>query len=65
MSAESDFVVTWVINVDAEGPVDAARTALDMMRDDCSIGAVFEVTDKGGHVFEVDLNDDDPVAVEK
>lgn len=60
---EYHFSVTWTIDVDAVGPIDAAQQALEIMRDNNSIANVFTATDDEGNEFRVDLNDPDPEPV--
>jgi hypothetical protein len=40
------YRVTWTIDIDADGPYDAARRALQIQRDPASIATVFDVTDR-------------------
>lgn len=53
---EGDMLVEWSIELTADNPVTAARTALRMHRDPGSIAAVFTVTDREGRRWEVDLD---------
>jgi hypothetical protein len=49
------YRVTWVIDVDADGPREAALQALEIMRDPASIATVFTVADDQGNRVDVDL----------
>lgn len=53
---EEEFVVTWSMPFDAEGPIDAARQALGVLQDPENIATVFVVTDPAGRRFQVDLD---------
>jgi len=50
-----EYTVTWRIEVDADSPEHAARTALEMQRDPDSLATHFEVVAPDGRVVEVDL----------
>ena len=57
-----EWIVMWTIDVDANDPVDAARCALEIMRDPESTATCFQVVSKGeggemkwGGMHEVDL----------
>lgn len=53
-----NFTVEWLIELDAEDAVDAARQALAIHRDPDSIATVFTVTDNAGGVsVEIDLEE--------
>jgi len=43
----TDYVVTWVIDVDADSPEEAARKALDIQRDPESTANCFDVAEYG------------------
>ena len=49
------YRVTWVIDLDAGSPEDAARKALAIHRDPDSWATHFEVQDQAGRTQEVDL----------
>lgn len=51
----TSYVVTWVIDVDADSPQGAAQRAWDLMHRPGSEANVFTVTDPGGAATEVDL----------
>jgi len=54
----TEYSVQWNIDLDAAGPVKAAKEALKIHRDQGSIATVFEVTNKkSGTKFIVDLSD--------
>jgi hypothetical protein len=38
-----DYRVTWVINVEADSPMDAAKQALEIQRDPKSTATIFDV----------------------
>ena len=50
-----EYIVVWTIDCEAESPKAAAEFALEVQRDDKSIATVFEVKNKNGKLFEVDL----------
>lgn len=52
-----EYQATWQINVDAETPVDAAKTALEIQRDPTSTATVFTVVSDTGKSTEVDLQE--------
>lgn len=41
------YVVTWVIDIDADSPVDAAKEAQTIQRDPSSLATVFTVREFG------------------
>lgn len=49
--------VTWVVDVEAETAVGAAKEALAMQRDPDSIATVFDVSDDDGSKVRVDLTE--------
>lgn len=51
-----EYYVRWDIDLKAESPEDAARTALAIMRDPDSLATVFEVIDVHGEITTVDLD---------
>ena len=55
----SQFLVEWKIDIGADNPVEAARQALMIMRDNdpANTATFFEVTDENGDVTRVDLDD--------
>jgi len=55
------WTVNWTIEVDANDPVDAARCALEIIRDPNSTAPCFDVVDDDGDLHEVDLQTDDPL----
>ena len=50
-----EWRVIWQIDVDANDPVDAARVALETMRNPDSFALCFEVVDEDGELHDVDL----------
>ena len=50
-----NYLVTWLIDLEAESPEDAARQALDIQRDPDSWALVFGVREPGKRVVRVDL----------
>ena len=50
-----EFVVTWVIELDADSPEEAARQALEVQRDAESIATHFRVRDADGNEIEIDI----------
>jgi hypothetical protein len=61
------FKICWEIQLDADTPLDAAKTALDWIREDNTTGNAphqFYVQEEGKkEVFSVDLIEDDEDAV--
>lgn len=55
------YRVSWVIELDAESPVEAAALALEIQRDPESIATVFEVQEVAGPSGQVDLCLDRPL----
>ena len=53
-----DYTIEWRIELAAETPVDAARQALEIMRDPASTSTVFTVLDDEGETHEIDLEED-------
>lgn len=49
-----EYTVTWTIQVDGDSPLEAAETALGMLREGTTAWA-FTVEDKDGHSVEVDF----------
>jgi hypothetical protein len=47
--------VVWEVNVDADGPREAAEKALAMQRNPESTATVFDVTNEHGQTVRVDL----------
>jgi hypothetical protein len=51
-----EFHIVWTIDLDAESPIEAARLALKMMRDEHSTATVFTVVNsETKQVTQVDL----------
>ena len=50
-----EYVVRWVIELDAESPEEAAKLALAIQRDTASIATHFTVKDEQGMETEVEL----------
>lgn len=50
----TQYQVTWVIDIEADSPTEAARQALEIQQDPESIATVFEVSG-GGSTVLVDL----------
>ena len=53
---EQSYRVEWVIDVEADSPLEAAALAWDAMRDEDSIGNVFTVHGPRAEETEIDLN---------
>lgn len=51
-----DYRITWIIDLDAHSPVEAAQKALAIQRDPHSLAVHFHVHDPRGGVFSVDLD---------
>lgn len=51
-----EYNVTWVIDVDADTPKEAAEEALRIQRDFTSDAQVFEVEGEDGAVQQIDLS---------
>jgi len=49
------YRVTWQYDSEASTPLEAAREALEAMRDSTSIANVFEVVDRSGKRVEINL----------
>lgn len=49
------YKVKWVIDIDADSPVEAARKALAVQRDPESTATIFDVADQEGNAQQVDL----------
>lgn len=56
-----EFIVNWSIDIDAEGPIDAAEKVREILLDPENTASAFEVVDETGKRFAVDLLDDDPI----
>ena len=54
------YDVTWRIELDAEGPDDAAKKAREIQLDPDSLATVFEVRDENDNGFTVDVEDNAP-----
>ncbi len=55
---EKHYLVTWVIDIYAESPEEAARQALAIQRKPDSIATVFDVSDDDGeNTVRVDLGE--------
>jgi len=54
-----EYTVNWSIQLDATDPVDAARKALEVMRDPSSISDCYEVDTAEGETHNVDLSLED------
>lgn len=52
----NEYTVTWIVQLDAKTPRDAAVAAQDMIRDVESDATVFYVTDKDGEETTIDLS---------
>jgi hypothetical protein len=51
---QTNYLVTWEIEMEAETPREAAKKALEIMQDPESIGTVFKVVDaEGEHVVDL------------
>lgn len=50
-----EYLVTWKIDIDADSPEEAAREAQRIQLDADSTAQTFEVDDKNGRKFAVDL----------
>ena len=51
------YVVTWVIDLEADSADEAAILARDIQLDPDSMATVFEVTDEAGETHEIDVAD--------
>jgi len=51
------FHVSWEIEIDADSAEDAAKQALALIVSQATMAHVFDVTDEGGDVTRVDLDD--------
>jgi len=60
MNNQTKYRVTWIIDLEASTPIDAARRARDVMQDKESIATIFEIKqDKAEIVHTIDLLDYD------
>jgi len=53
----AEFKVSWVVELEADNPREAALTALEFMQDPRTTATQFDVTDRSGNRVEIDLND--------
>ena len=53
------YLVTWIIEVDADNAVEAAREAREIQQDPANIATVFVVKEAGKKAVTVDLAEDD------
>ena len=51
----TSYSVNWQVEIDAESPVEAARQALKIHRDQNSTATVFDIYDEDGNSTHVDL----------
>ena len=58
----TDYYIEWSIDLEADSPRDAARKALEIMRDPASIATCFNVYDEDGNPVAVDLMEDEQIA---
>lgn len=60
-----EYRVSWVIQLDEENPLDAAKKALAWIKEEDSICHVFDVAEEGkpSNAWTVDLDEDDEHAV--
>lgn len=49
------YIVQWEIDISADNPEDAAREALEIMRDPHSEALFFKIIDNSGHLTDIDL----------
>jgi hypothetical protein len=56
---ERDYLVRWEIEVSASSPEDAARTALEIQHNPCSVATLFFVADEADGWIRVDLEEID------
>jgi len=55
----ADYYIEWSIDLEADSPRDAARKALEIMRDPRAIATCFKVYDEDGNPVDVDLETED------
>ncbi len=53
----NEYLIEWVIQLEADSPADAASQALGIVRDDCSTATVFFVTGPDGARLTIDAED--------
>ena len=53
------YHVEWTIDIEADGPAEAAERAREIQQDPESIATVFRVTDGDWHSWHVDLTEKD------
>lgn len=58
-----EFHVEWAIDLDAAGPIEAARLARHMRQARVTMAGHYEVTDNSGVKYFVDLNHSPPRAL--
>lgn len=51
------YLVTWIIDIEADTPRDAAQKALEIQRDPESIATVFEVKGRAMEAVSIDLSE--------
>lgn len=56
MAYDKTYLVTWAIDIDADDPVEAARLAMNIMRDNDpeNMATIFRVVGKSGVVHMID-----------
>jgi hypothetical protein len=52
-----EYTVTWVIDLDAASPQEAAKKALEIQRDPDSIATIFEICPIDGTPIRIDLSE--------
>lgn len=55
MNAPKEYMVAWVIEIDADSPEEAALLCRTIQRDPESAATVYNVTEVGGKTYTVDL----------
>lgn len=53
-----EYTVTWIIDIDADTPEEAAALALTIQKQQFSLATIFDVVSADGRVTQVELTDD-------
>jgi len=56
------YHVFWEVELDASGPVEAAKVALEMQRDRQSMATVFELVDEDEITYRIDADNNDVIS---
>jgi len=56
------YHVFWEVELDADGPIEAAKIALEMQRDPQSMATVFELVDENEITYKIDADNNDVIS---